>query len=522
MSDIGRFLVAVLLPVASLGLPAPVAAAADDHPSLGSYYAQKISWASCAAKTAKKYEDAGHPYPKDIVARLECGTMYVPRDYAHPKRQPDIKLATLRLKATGPGERLGSLLVNFGGPGAAGDLVVSRELSKLNTRYDLVAPSPRGVGLSEPVDCGQSSQREDDFAQNEDLSPDTLKEATQYAQVQVLQNKRCGEKAGKILPWVGTTNVSRDLDVLRAALGEEKLNYLGYSYGTRLGAVYQHQFPDKAGRMVLDGVINPSWDTRRTQVESAKAFQSALDAFIADCTQRGVSQCPLGDDPKEAQSALVMLNQKLDTGAIDTSAGALDQAGFIQGIKQALYTHSGWEKLRTAFRSFLDERDGAPFVELSKGGVSATRAAPADAASGDHESDAFTAISCRDTSDRYTPENYVEMLPELDKASPLFGRGMGVQLLNCTQWPVEGDNSWRNVSSPHAPPALIVSTTRDPATPYAGGAAMAEALGNGSRLLTRDGDGHTAYRKQNTCVYDRVNQYLLAGRMPDDGTRCSP
>lgn len=511
--------------LASIVLPVPATAAEEGQPDLRPYYTQKLSWdATCGPRNDERLREQGQKAPAH-VKRLECVDLRVPRDYARPGESGDIKVALMRLKATGPGERLGSLVLNYGGPGSAGTAKLAgsaQNQAQLNRRYDLVAFDPRGVGLTEPVDCGESGPREDELNETLDASPDTAKEAEAYAASETMRNQRCGRNAGELLPWVGTNNVARDLDVMRQALGDEKLNYLGYSYGTQLGATYMHQHPGQAGRMVLDGVINPAWDTKEEAVQSTKAFDTALDAFVKDCVQRGANTCPLGDDPQEAEAVLSQLNQSLDGKTLPTKTGDLDQAAFSNAIIHALYSKElGWPQLRQALTA-LGDNDGAPMANLAHKGIAVAPSALPEAIAKPQDPEPFHAIKCRDTSDRYAPQDFMNMAADFVKASPIFGRQLGAQLMQCTNWPVPGDNTWRDVAAPMAPKALLVSTERDPATPYGGGAAMAKALGNASPVLTYDGDGHTAYDPQHPCVSGKANAFLNEGKLPAEDTHCKP
>ncbi|MEV6106695.1 alpha/beta hydrolase [Streptomyces sp. NPDC051940] len=527
---------AVALPVAGILVLAP-AAQPGTPPGLGAFYAQRIAWRACGPELARELKAAGVTPPQEDTSRFECGTLKVPKIYAVPDRGT-FELAMLRVPATGAlGEQRErrALVLNFGGPGESGVeglAAFADGLGRLNTVYDLVGHDPRGVGRSAPVRCGEPAEADWDEL---DHTPDTTPEAVTIARAEELVNETCGREAGDVLPWVGTVDSARDLDVMRAALDVEKLDYLGFSYGTKLGANYLAKYPGRAGRFVLDGVMDVTKDPRETALADARAFQLALDSFVADCTADNSGQeegsCPLGGSAREAGRTLNQLFIDLDSNTMATKAGDLDQDTFVQGIIGALYSkEQGWPALREAFTALADG-DGAPLVRLAGGGSGRTSRAALSGASRSasrapddataNADDANRAISCRDESRRYAPRDYTRAVAGFREASPLFGDAMAAELLTCTGWPVAGENTANRVRASGAPPALLVSTTRDPATPYAGAAALAGVLANGSRVLTHVGDGHTAYLAGDTCVDSAVEDYLLKGRLPAKGKRCN-
>jgi pimeloyl-ACP methyl ester carboxylesterase len=447
------------------------------------FYKQSVDWGACT--------DTGEP------ARARCGTVQVPLDYGHPQGAV-LEVAVSRLPATGPGLRLGALAVNFGGPGISGvtELAArSKDLAGLNRRYDLIGFDPRGVARSSPVNCG-------------DLSGIT--DAAQLA-------RACAHFSGWLLPWVGTPNAARDLDVIRQAVGDDRLAYLGFSYGSRLGAVYAHEFPSRAGRMVLDGVPDPTLDDAGTAIAQAGGFQKALTDFAADCAAHS---CPMpGRTAAQVLAGITDDAHTLDRAALPTAAGALDGAGYLQGLENALYSKDNWPYLRQA----LGE------VRSGNGDLMMRLAYPADLGTeavadfpgppqGNSET-AKLAVDCHDSAQRLTPQQVQALDGRFTKASPLFGRSLEGTLLACADWP-RGDDAARHVAAPTAPRILTVGTTGDPATPYPGAAHMAEALANGSRTLTYRGEGHGAYFAHNPCVRSAVNAYLLEGTLPPTGATC--
>ncbi|MFC4036432.1 alpha/beta hydrolase [Streptomyces polygonati] len=468
---------------------APVTGAvADDHGAdLTGFYRQRVNWSTC--------QDDQAP------AKARCGTVSVPLDYKHPG-DTTIDIAVSRLPATGPGLRLGSLAVNFGGPGVSGITELdarSKELAELNRRYDLIGFDPRGVARSAPVNCGDLSEVTD---------PEQLAKA-------------CEHTSGWLLPWVGTPNAARDLDVVRQAVGDDRLAYLGFSYGARLGAVYAHEFPDRVGRIVLDGVPDPRLDAVGTALGQARAFQKALNDFAADCAAH---QCPLpGRTAAEVMAGITADARKLTTGPLTTEAGSLDRSGYLQGLQNALYSKDTWPYLRQALGG-LRRGDGNLMMQLAypeEFGSQAVRRAVTDPAGAPaaNAQTAKIAIDCRDTSERRTARQIRAYDARFAAASPLFGRDIQATLLACAGWP-RGDDSSRHVTARDAPQMLMVGTTGDPATPYAGARGMARSLANGSRVLTYRGEGHGAYFAHSGCVRTTVDAYLLEGELPRPGAVC--
>jgi pimeloyl-ACP methyl ester carboxylesterase len=465
--------------VAAVGTPITTGTSAEPH--LGEFYRQRISWGGCPS--------GSRGWPQEAT----CGTVRVPLDYGDPGRGK-ATLALNRFPATGPGPRLGSLLVNFGGPGISGVTTLADQaggdLTRLNTRYDLVGFDPRGVGASTAVDCGDLSGV---------TATDQVGQARQIA-------RACRAASGPLLPWVGTTNAARDLDVIRQTLGDDRLTYLGFSYGSKLGAVYAHEFPGRTGRMVLDGVPDPTLDETGTALAQAAAFQRALTDFAADCAAHS-HPCPVPG--RTAAQVLAAITADAPT----TPRGALDRAGYLQGLQNALYSKATWPYLREALGE-LRQGDGTLMLQL---------AFPGDFGEGvggaDNYEMAKLAIDCRDTAERPTAAGLHRRDAAFRAASPLFGSAVEATLLSCTGW-APGDDTSRDVAAADAPFALLVSTTGDPATPFPGAAHMAAALGNGSRVLAFRGEGHGAYFAHNPCVATAVEAYLLSGTLPPPGATC--
>ncbi|MFF7281611.1 alpha/beta fold hydrolase [Streptomyces griseorubiginosus] len=472
--------------------------------ALASYYGQKVRWRGCG------------------VPGFECATLKAPLDYDKPA-QGDIRLAVTRKKATGPGKRLGSLFVNPGGPGGSAVGYVQAYAgigypAAVRARYDMVAIDPRGVARSEPVECLDG--RDMDTYTQTDTTPDDARETTELVDAYKEFAEACGAHAPGLLRHVSTVETARDMDVVRAVLGDRKLNYVGASYGTFLGATYAGLLPGRAGRLVLDGAMDPSLPARRMNLDQTAGFETAFQSFAKDCVQQ--PDCPLGT--KGTSTAEVGRNLKafftrLDAHPIptgDADGRRLGEALATTGVIAAMYDESSWAQLREALTSAIKEKDGAGLLVLSDSYYERD-------ADGRYSNlmSANAAVNCLDLPPAYdTPEEVERALPSFEKASPVFGEGLAWASLSCAYWPVGATGEPHRIEARGAAPIVVVGTTRDPATPYRWARALAAQL-TSARLLTYEGDGHTAYGRGSACIDSTINAYLLRGTPPTNGKRCS-
>lgn len=462
-------------------------------PGLRRYYQQKLQWEPCP------------DFPS-----FQCATVKVPLDYAHPDAGTLLLKAT-RKKATGNGARIGSLLVNPGGPGASAIdyLVGDADFFSPSVRasYDLVAMDPRGVQYSTPVDC-ESNTPTTPSGVGRHMSADSAEVAALDAEYEQLTTA-CAQHAGRLLPHVGTLDAARDMDVLRALTGDDRLHYVGFSYGTYLGATYAELFPSRVGRMMLDGAVDPAIDGYRNFLETAAGFQAAWESFAADCAAR--TDCALGDSVEEVSRRLDMLRHSLDRVPLrqgkDISIAGDD---LLNAVTTALMLPA-WDLLRAALRE-VTAGDTTALQQLL-GSVDDTSS---------NADDAFYAISCLSSplAPRFTSEEVQAAMQQFLRDSPQFGEFYAPQLMQCAHWPVPPTQPARTVSAPGAAPILVVGTTRDPATPYPWAKALARQLSSG-RLLTYDADGHLAYQRGSTCVDTAVDRYLTLGQLPPVGKVCT-
>ncbi|MEV4615002.1 alpha/beta hydrolase [Kitasatospora sp. NPDC049258] len=468
---------------------------AEIPPALDRYYTQQLGWQSCDGD-------------------FECTTFKVPLDYAAPDTG-DLTLTAARKRSTGGGERLGSLLINPGGPGGSAVEYMegaSRSLDpKIRAGYDLVGLDPRGVGRSSPVSC-LAGGRMDAFTAT-DITPDDQAEVDALVAADKEFAEGCRQHSGAVLGHVGTVEAARDMDVLRALLGDRKLNYLGKSYGTFLGATYAGLYPTRVGRMVLDGAMDPSLDSAAGNKGQAAGFETAWSAFAKDCVKR--EDCPLGSSEEEAGRQLTALFRQIDGHPLPTESGrTLTESLATTGTIQAMYAEFLWPQLRGAV-SDAKAGDGTALLKLSD---SYYERQP----DGSYPNLMFAnmAVNCLDLPPAFADPAAVQAaVPEFERTAPQFGRDMAWMALGCAYWPVKATGAAHTVRAAGAGPIVVVGTTRDPATPYDWARSLAGQLESG-RLLTYEGDGHTAYGRHSECIDSAVNGYLLGGDAPANGTRC--
>ncbi len=470
----------------------------DDSGNDGKSGATALDWGDCKAT-----EDA--PAPGDD---WQCATLKVPLDWSKPDGRT-IGLALIRARATGD-DRLGSLLFNFGGPGGSGVSMLpsyAGTASELRERYDLVSFDPRGVAASEGVRCRDDKSIQAAEA-TVDGTPDTPAEERAFLEDAADFGKGCQKAAGELMAHVSTTDTARDMDRIRQALGDEKLNYFGISYGTELGGVYAHLFPKKVGRMTLDAVVDPSADTVGHAKNQALGFQLALDNYLKST----------GRDPEQGSREIAELLRRIDAEPLPASSGReLTQTLAVTGIVLPLYSKDGWPALTSALEAAQDG-DGTELLALADGYNE--RSAEGEYGTTTHSQ---RVISCLDARQRPTVEETKKLLPEFEEISPVFGAFLGWDTAGwCHDWPVPGQHDTPDVSAPGAAPVLVVGNTGDPATPYEGARRMADELGEDvGVVLTWKGEGHGAYGSGSDCVDSAVNAYLLDGTVPEDGKVCS-
>ena len=465
-------------------------------PTLTRFYGQNLSWSDCG------------PY--------QCASLTVPIDYAHPDGAT-LKLAVLKVVSTNPAKRIGSLAVNPGGPGAsavgyakAADFIVSKAV---RAAYDVVGLDPRGVGGSSPIKC--LSDRESDTFLGSDPTPDDKAEEQQFADTAKAFADKCLANGGPLLGHVSTIEVAKDMDVLRAALGETKLDYLGKSYGTFIGSTYADLFPTKVGKFVLDGAVDPSLAGRQFNEGQAVGFETATRAYVQDCIRKG--DCPLGDSLDSAMQRLRDFLKQLDTRPLpldDPYVKALTEGWGSLGVAEAMYDQRLWTDLTAALRDAFGG-NGNRLMKLANGYARRNdRGTYAD-----NLTQVIYAVNCLDRPEPRGLARYSAEARKLSAKAPTFGPLLAWSTVTCGYWRVPINNAQKRITAAGSGPIVVVGTTRDPATPYEWAQGLASQLKNG-HLITFDGDGHTAYRRSNSCVDDAIDDYLLKGTVPQSGLRC--
>ncbi|KUI03043.1 hydrolase [Mycobacterium sp. IS-3022] len=466
-----------------------------------------IEWRAC--QTEKTDESR-------VPAGAECGMLSVPVDYDKP--DGDVaRIAMIRFKATG--DKIGSLIINPGGPGesgveAAASLVGSLPES-VRQRFDLVGFDPRGVANSTPaLWCNSDADNDRLRAEPQvDYSPEGVAEIEKETKAFV---QRCVDKMGEeFLANVGTVDVAKDLEAMREALGDEKLTYLGYSYGTRIGATYAENYPDKVRAMVLDGAVDPNADPIEANVRQAAAFQTAFNDYAADCAKSPT--CPLGTDPAKATDVYHSLVDPLVEQPLETrDPRGLSYSDAIVGTILPLYSPNLWRHLTQALSEM-------------KRGTGDTMLALADLYMGRDEqghynnsTDARVAVNCVDKPAVTDRAKAVEEDRRVREAAPFmsYGEFTGhAPLSTCAFWPVPPTSKPHEIEVSGLAPTLVVSTTNDPATPYQAGVELADQLGG--TLVTFEGTQHTVVFQGNQCVDDIAARYLVDLTLPAPGTTCS-
>lgn len=465
--------------------------------ALDPFYSQVLRWKECGSK-------------------MQCTTANAPLDWSDPGAG-NTSLALIRHRATGR-DRIGSLLVNPGGPGGSGYDFVKDSLDyatdqKLQASFDVVGFDPRGVGRSAAVQCYEPAEMDEYLYGLPKAERGTDAWITELEAAAADFGAACAENTGALLGQVDTESAARDLDLLRAVLGDTKLNYLGYSYGTFLGATYAELFPDKVGRMALDGALDPStsnFDVTRVQ---AQGFESALRAYLADCLPG--PECPFRGSVDNAMDTVGALLASVDVSPIAATDGRkLGANALLTAIIYPLYQATAWTYLSDMFESVMhgDAEYAFQFADAYNGRND-------DGSYADNSTEAFMAINCIDYSYNDDPSLMRAQAAEIEAAAPVIGTYMSFGDIGCANWPYEFRGERTEIHASGAAPILVVGTTNDPATPYVWAQNLAEQLDSG-HLVTYEGEGHTAYNKSNACVNDAVDSYLLKGEVPAADPMC--
>jgi pimeloyl-ACP methyl ester carboxylesterase len=463
-----------------------------DYPkTLAGYYAQEINWQSCNQD-------------------FRCATLAVPIDYTKLSTGT-FEIALLKYEAR-TSKKLGSLIVNPGGPGGSGvDYAYAAEYifsPAILDRYDIVGFDPRGVSRSAPIRC--LNDKELDANNNSDSKPDNEKEFQQILIDTKKYVETCKDK-NKHLASYGTANVARDMDILREALGDKQLNYMGKSYGTYLGTLYAQFFPDKVGRVVLDGAVDPTISNFQQTLTQAVGFDQAFSSFSKDCLTKKNCSLPQGKEAAIAEMERLFARAAKKPLPTKSSERTLSETLMVLGTASAMYdSETGWPKLRKAIAQ-AQTGYGDEFLELAD----EYTGRQSDGSYPNNEFDSGAVIDCLDVEESRTVTQIKRDAEAFAEQAPLFGPYLAYGGLTCKYF---GQSQEVTISATQTTnPIVVIGTTGDPATPYEWAQGLNKLLTN-SVLVSLTGEGHTGQGQGNACIDDQIDDFYLTGKVPTTST----
>nr|WP_067504724.1 alpha/beta hydrolase [Actinoplanes sp. TFC3] len=445
----------------------------------------------------------------------DCASVAVPQDWNAPQGGKTYTVAMIRVRSEDQTDRVGSLLINPGGPGGSGiELAIYLSYgqtlgglpTEITNKFDIIGFDPRGVGRSSPVKCISNADQDASFA----MEPDPASEEAFQQAVALNQRigNECGRKYGDQLTNFSTEQAAHDMDAIRTAVGDQKTTYLGFSYGTLLGATYAQLFPDKVRALVLDGAVDPKLDTIASSETQAKGFERAFTNFTTWC-KANATRCPISADPRKAVTDALA---KAQASPLKGTDGREATSGWVfLSVISSLYTETGWVRLA---RAIDDLQGGNPEGVFDLADEYADRKPDG---SYSNLFDANYTVNCADSAETLTIDRIRQLQSDWRKKYPLFGASMAVGMMPCVFWPAKRD-PYPTGTANGAPPIVVVGTTGDPATPYENTAHLAGMLGTG-HVLTWEGEGHTAY-PSTSCIVTAVDRYLIDLQVPQQGLRC--
>jgi len=491
-------LASLLIVSSALGCSTPstsVSSVSSVAPALAKFYDQKPGWKSCG--------------------QLWCASITVPLDWNNPSGKT-MKIAIN--EHTSPTAK-GFLLLNPGGPGASGVDFVRDNYDYIGTaalkaKYNFIGFDPRGTGASSPIKCLNAAGTDQLLYEDNGFAIGSAQDlASERAQIANFV-AACKKNTGEVLGFVDTVSAARDLDVIRAALGQTKLDYLGFSYGTFLGATYAALYPKNVGRFVLDGAIDPRVTDEQQSINQLAGFDLALTDFVKWCLKQ--KTCPFSGSVStgRAQIALVLKSFEGKSMATDT-ARKLTLPGLDTGLIMGLYSNDYWQYLIQAFDE-IKNGTGTTFLKLAD--FYNDRAT--DGSYSTNTLEANIAISCLDSRQPADAESMNAQNKLLIAKSSVFGRYWQNGAITCAKWPypvAKRPNSYAAVGSPTI---MVVGTTGDPATPFQQAVDLAHKVFAKGFLVTFKGEGHTAYGRSNSCVSKAVDGWLVSGKLPKTEPKC--
>ena len=465
------------------------------------FYTQAVEWSNCAEP--------------DIL----CADIEVPADWSNPSGDR-LKLALAYRKADNE-NALGSVIFNPGGPGSSGvnwlkDSATQIGTTNLRTNFNLVGFDPRGVGGSEPKIACLDAKNTDEFLYSDSgFGIGTARDvAATRAAVKEFTNA-CLENTGPNLQFVDTASAAKDLDVIRAVFGDEKINYLGFSYGTFLGTMYAQLFPERVGSMVLDGAIDPTVSEAEQNVSQLIGFDRALKNFLTSCLEN--QDCPFSGSLQNAERQIQRLLLKIEKKPLSTDSDReLTIWAAITGIIMPLYGQSWWPTLSDAFADAM-RGDGTVLLALAD----TYNDRSDDGSYGSNMLEANIAISCLDGRQSADAKSIAEQNEIVLRTSSTFGRYWQFGALTCEQWPFPVAERPSEFAAKNSAPILVIGTTGDPATPYEQAVALANEVLENAQLVTLNGEGHTAYGLESKCINRTVDNYFIKNVVPSEDPNCS-
>lgn len=458
----------------------------------------------------------------DEGGRLDSTTVEVPLDWADPGGET-IEIAVMRHHAEG--DAMGSLLMNPGGPGGSGYDYVRDYAQYLVTpgvlaAYDLIGFDPRGVNHSHPVTCyTEPADRDaylygtyDDAYGSQGWVDELVEREKAYADA-------CEENTGPLLAHIDAASVAHDMDVMRAVLGDDKINFLGYSYGTYLGTMYAELFPEKVGRMVLDGAVDPTVSDLDALATQMGGFESALRAYVDDCLAND-SSCPFTGGTDAAMGQIRELLDGIDAKGLEAEDGrVLDSATVGTGIADYLYSDSLWPDLTAMFNDLYDGNADAAFAAADD-----YNGRNGDGTYADNSQDVYSAVTCAEGDLGTDDVDTLGSIAALREKAPTIGDYFGYDdtfVLDalCSNWPYPVADLPAEYDAEGADPILVIGTSNDPATPYANAVSLSKQLSSGV-LISYEGEGHTIYAQGVSCVDDTVDAYFIEGVVPESDPNC--
>ena len=471
-------------------------------PDLKKFYSQKVTWKPCSANKASM-----------------CGTVLVPTNWAKPAAG-SLKLA-VAWKHSGNAKPLGSILFNPGGPGEpAYDWVAKDGASGIGTatlrkNYNIVAFDPRGIGRSEPkIKCLDAKGMDDLFYGDQTYPLGSAQDLAESRSKTKNFIDACVKNTGPSLQFVDSVSAARDMDVLRVVFGDLKLNYLGYSYGTYLGAMYAAQYPKRVGHLVLDGALDPTVSDYDQSFLQLKGFDSALKAYLADClSSKG---CPFSGTVAQAQAKISSWLRGLETDPISAGKGRkLTVWAAETGLIMTMYSDSYWKYATDAFNEAFNQGTGSQFMALADFYYDRNP----DGTYASNLMEANLAIACLDSRSGWNEAEVAKQNQRVIAGSAVFGRYWQNGALTCSMWPYPLAKRPADLTAKGAAPILVIGTTNDPATPYSQAQALAKLLSSGV-MVTYNGEGHTAYGRSNSCISNAVDGYFINNKVPASDPQC--